>query len=128
MSDFEEHDDEGWAESPDDEDWDKTSNEDTQIRQTEVVDHSAVKIYEINEVESKQIPKRIQEIKEMLGLTNNDTVLSILRHFNYNNENVQNYMFADDKEKEKLDIKIGLKYNLELNTKYPEITERLREM
>ena len=50
----------------------------------------------------------------MLGLTNNDTVLSILRHFNYNNENVQNYMFADDQEKEKLDIKIGLKYNLEL--------------
>ena len=63
----------------------------------------------------------------MLGLTNNDTVLSILRHFNYNNENVQNYMFADDQEKEKLDIKIGLKYNLELNTKYPEITERLKE-
>jgi len=55
----------------------------------EVVDNASVKIYEIDEVESKEIPKRINAIKEILGIDNDDTVLSILRHFNYNGENVQ---------------------------------------
>jgi len=94
----------------------------------EIVDNASVKIYEIGEVESKQIPKRIESIKDMLGIDNSDTVLSILRHYNYNNENIQeNYIFAEDKAKEKINIKMGLIYDQELNSKYPTITERLKE-
>jgi len=62
------------------------ANED--IGAQEIVDNASVKIYEIGEVESKQIPKRIESIKDMLGIDNSDTVLSILRHYNYNNENI----------------------------------------
>jgi hypothetical protein len=35
------------------------------------------------------------------------------------------YIFVSDTEKDKLDVKMGLKYNVDLTTKYPEITERL---
>ena len=51
--------------------------------QEDVIDNIAVKIYEIKEVASKQIPSRISAIKDLLGIDNDDTVLTILRHFNY---------------------------------------------
>ena len=98
------------------------------IKKEESIDNSLVKIYEIDEVESKEIPKRIAAIKDILGIENDDTILSILRHYNYNAENVkEKYIFAEDNVKEKLDIKIGLKFDKELNKKYPDITERLKE-
>ena len=54
----------------------------------ESIDAAPVKIYEISEVETKQIPKRIESIKDMIGIENNDTILSILRYYNYNDENI----------------------------------------
>ena len=36
-------------------------------------------------------------------------------------------MFLDDEEKDKINIKMGLKYDDELKKKYPDITERLKE-
>lgn len=84
-------DNDGWDEEGDENDRDNNMEETKvglEVANSEAFDNLPVKIYEIKEVETKQIPNKIKQISELMGIDNDDTVLSILRNYNFHEENI----------------------------------------
>ena len=69
------------------------------------------------------MPKKVEKARELLGLDDNTTI-SILRYFDWNESKMEEVWFEDPS---KLEITIGLRYDERLTVKYPEIVERLAE-
>ena len=59
----------------------------------------------------KMIPQKLQEANELLQLNNNDKLIAILRHFNWNQQKLEEQWFEDS---DNLEYKIGLKFDKKL--------------
>ena len=57
-------------------------------------------------------------------MENDDHVISILRHFGWNQGKIEETWFDNMDE---LELKIGIKYNTELAKKYPDVNASLKE-
>ena len=78
----------------------------------------------MKDLHEKHFPAKIQEAKETLGEASDDYIISILRHFNWQNEKVNNQWYDN---MDKLVLEIGLEYDKSLNKKFPAITSALKE-
>ena len=83
-----------------------------------------LKIYTIKDLLEKHFPAKIIEAKETLGEVTDDYIISILRHFNWQTEKVNNQWYD---KMDKLILEIGLEFDTSLNQKYPEIKTALKE-
>lgn len=81
-----------------------------------------IRVYDMEQIMNDQIPKRIQKAKDLLCIENQDTIISILRHFNYNQTKIEENWFESQ---DKLEVEIGLKFDQLLTSKYPEISKSL---
>ena len=81
-------------------------------------------IYTMDDLLEKHFPTKITQAKETLGEVSDDYVISILRHFNWQTEKVNDQWFD---KMDKLILEIGLEYDKSLNQKYPAITSALKE-
>ena len=66
----------------------------------------------------------ISAAKETLGEVSDDYIISILRHFNWNTEKVNEQWFE---KMDKLILEIGLEFDQSLNKKFPAISSALKE-
>ena len=62
---------------------------------------------------------------KILDIDDEDMIITILQYFNWKQEKVSQEYLCGDQEQLKVDM--GISYDLTLNSKYPEITERLKE-
>lgn len=83
-----------------------------------------LKIYTMKDLQEKNFPKMISIAKETLGEVSDDYIISILRHFNWNTEKVNDQWFE---KMDKLILEIGLEFDQSLNKKFPEIKSALKE-
>jgi len=83
-----------------------------------------LKIYTMKDLLEKHFPSKISKAKDTLGEVSDDYIISILRHFNWNTEKVNDQWFD---KMDKLILEIGLEYDTKLNQKYPAITSALKE-
>ena len=83
---------------------------------------SQTKIYTMLDVLNKQLPMKIKKAREILCLDSEDEIITILRHFDWKHQKMEERWFDDDDDKE---YKIGLKLNPKLMNQYPEINASL---
>ena len=77
------------------------------------------KIYTNDEIQDVLL-ERINEANDLLKLDNNDHVMAILRHFDWNFNKLKDHWFE---EQDTLVYSIGIEYNKKLIEKYPEIDD-----
>ena len=81
-----------------------------------------MKVYTMNQIMNDQMPKRVKRASEILYNDNEDTTISILRHFNWNQTKLEESWFENQ---DKLELEIGLRFDEGLNKKFPDITKTL---
>lgn len=79
---------------------------------------------EIKELK-KFMQRQIDESKDLLGIDNDDHIIAILRHFEWNIQRLQDTWFSANQDKLLKDI--GINYDTMLVTKYKDINDTLAQ-
>lgn len=130
-------DQDGWGEDADG--WGLDGDGDTVMEDTQIMDdvklsknkskstqktsmsNNQIVVYTSKEI-NDQLPKKIKKANEILFLDNEDQVISVCRHFEWNQTKIQEKWFDNQEE---LMYKIGIKFDPSIKKKYPEVSDSL---